>query len=275
MAGNVRATSTPGPMNLERYRSFTQQLRARLESDARVLGLVAVGSMAELGRTPDAWSDHDFFVITVSGAQESFRQDLGWLPEPERIVLKVRETAHGLKVLYDEGHLLEFAVFDEAELHLAKVNDYRVLLDRVHLEDSLRHLRTKSAAEAATFDVERAFALFLSALLVGAGRTARGEVLSGTSFIKQHALDSLLRILTHCLATGSETRLDDLDPFRRFEQAFPEQGRTLHQVLLQEPGLCARQLLGFAEEQLAHRMERYPARAVQVLKTRLAAQDGG
>jgi hypothetical protein len=256
-------------MDLELYRSFSQRLRERLESDARVLGLIAVGSMAELGRTPDTWSDHDFFVITVAGAQEAFRQDLSWLPDSERIVLKVRETAHGLKVLYDDGHLLEFAVFDEAELHLARVNDYRVLLDRAHFEEALRHLRTTSAAEASSFDVERAFALFLSALLVGAGRTARGEVLSGSSFIKQHALGQLLRILAHCLPTGRETGLDNLDPFRRFEREFPEQGRTLHHLLLQEPGLCARQLLSFAEEQLAHRMERYPARAVQVLRSRL------
>jgi hypothetical protein len=260
-------------MDLERYRSFTRQLRARLEPDARVLGLVALGSMAELGRTPDAWSDHDFFVITVAGAQESFRQDLSWLPESERIVLKVRETAHGLKVLLDDGHLLEFAIFDEAELHLARVNDYRVLLDRAHLEADLRHLRTKSAAEAASVDVEHAFALFLSALLVGAGRTARGEVISGSSFIKQHALGHLLRVLTHCLPSGSKAQLDNLDPFRRFEREFPEQGRTLHQLLLREPGLCARQLLSFAEEQLAHRMERYPARAVQVLRSQLEQWD--
>lgn len=256
-------------MDLELYRSFTQRLRARLEADARVLGLVAVGSMAELGRTPDAWSDHDFFVITVSGTQESFRQDLGWLPDSERIVLKVRETAHGLKVLHDDGHLLEFAIFDEAELHLARVNDYRVLFDRAHLEADLRHLRTKSAAEASSVDVERSFALFLSALLVGAGRVARGEVLSGSAFIKQHALGQLLQVLTHCLPTGSENPLDNLDSFRRFEWAFPEQGRALQQLLLLEPGLCARRLLDFAEAQLAHRMERYPERAVQVMRNQL------
>jgi hypothetical protein len=259
-------------MDLERYRSFTQRLRARLEADARVLGLVAVGSMAELGRTPDAWSDHDFFVITLAGAQESFRQDLGWLPDSERIVLKVRETAHGLKVLHDDGHLLEFAVFDEAELHLARVNDYRVLLDRAHLEADLKHLRSKSATEAASVDVERSFALFLSALLVGAGRVARGEVLSGSSFIKQHALGQLLQVLTHCLPKGRENRLDNLDPFRRFEWEFPEQGGTLQQLLLLEPGLCARRLLDFAEAQLAHRMERYPERAVQVMRNQLERQ---
>lgn len=256
-------------MELDLYRSFTQRLRARLEPDVRVLGLVALGSMAELGRTPDAWSDHDFFVITVAGVQESFRQDLSWLPDSERIVLKLRETAHGLKVLYDDGHLLEFAIFDEAELHLARVNDYRVLFDRAHIESDLGHLRTKSAAEAATIDVERSFALFLSALLVGAGRTARGEVLSGSAFIKQHALGHLLQLLTHCLPTGRETQLDNLDPYRRFEREFPEQGRTLHQLLLLEPGACARQLLALAEEQLAHRLERYPAEAVRAVKDRL------
>jgi hypothetical protein len=256
-------------MDLDLYRSFTQRLRARLEADGRVLGLVAVGSMAELGRTPDAWSDHDFFVITVPWAQEPFRQDLGWLPDSERIVLRVRETAHGLKVLYDDGHLLEFAIFDEAELHLARVNDYRVLLDRAHVEANLRQLRTRSAAEAASVDVDHAFALFLSAVLVGAGRTARGEVLSGSSFIKGHALGQLLRLLTHCLPKESEAQLDNLDPFRRFERVFPEQARTLHHLLLLEPGLCARQLLSFAEEQLAHRMERYPARAVQAIRSQL------
>jgi hypothetical protein len=256
-------------VDLELYRSFTQRLQARLEADGRVLGLVALGSMAEVGRTPDAWSDHDFFVITVPGVQESFRQDLGWLPDSERIVLRLRETAHGLKVLHDDGHLLEFAIFDEAELHLARVNDYRVLFDRAHVEADLQHIRARSAAEASSVDVDRTFALFLSALLVGAGRTARGEVLSGSSFIKGHALNHLLRLLTHCLPQEGETRLDNLDPYRRFERVFPEQARTLHQALLLEPGLCARQLLSFAEEQLAHRMERYPARAVQALRSRL------
>lgn len=257
-------------MDLDSYRSFTQRLRNRLEADGRVLGLVALGSMAELGRTPDEWSDHDFFVITVPGAQEPFRQDLGWLPDSERIVLRVRETAHGLKVLYDDGHLLEFAIFDEAELHLARVNDYRVLWDRAHVGADLEHIRARSSTEAASVDVDRSFALFLSTLLVGAGRTARGEVLSGSSFIKGHALGHLLRLLTHCLPTGGETRLDNLDPFRRLERVFPEQARTLHSLLLLEPGPCARQLLSFAEEQLAHRMERYPARAVQAVRSKLA-----
>ena len=36
-----------------------------------------------------------------------------------RVLLSFRETAHGLKVLYDDGHLLELAVFAPEELALA------------------------------------------------------------------------------------------------------------------------------------------------------------
>ncbi|MES1246605.1 MAG: hypothetical protein ABUS54_02900, partial [Actinomycetota bacterium] len=64
-----------------------------------MLALVAVGSMAERDSSPDAWSDHDFFVIAKPGEQERLRSQLGWLPEAGRIVLAFRETAHGVKVV--------------------------------------------------------------------------------------------------------------------------------------------------------------------------------
>jgi hypothetical protein len=117
-------------MQLEEFRAFSQQLKANLEADNRVLGLVFLGSSAEQGRVPDAYSDHDFFVITVKAVQEDFRQNLDWLPDSANIVIKYRETEHGLKVVFANGHLIEFAIFDEDELLLARVNDYRVDLDK-------------------------------------------------------------------------------------------------------------------------------------------------
>ena len=54
-------------MHPEPDQAYTRQLVQTLESDARVLGLVALGSMAsETYR--DQWSDHDFWVITTPGA---------------------------------------------------------------------------------------------------------------------------------------------------------------------------------------------------------------
>ena len=109
-------------MDPDAYRAFTEELRARLAGDARVVGLVAVGSMADRDDGPDEWSDHDFFVITRTGEQEALRVDLGWLPDGDRVALAFRETEHGLMVVYDDGHLLEFAVFDLDEIALAGVN---------------------------------------------------------------------------------------------------------------------------------------------------------
>ncbi len=117
-------------MELDAFRRWTIRLQANLDADSRVIGLVLLGSSAEVGRIPDAWSDHDFFVVTVDGVQEDFRTDLSWLPDAEQIVLHPRETAHGLKALFADGHLIEFAIFDLKELRLARVNDYRVLLDK-------------------------------------------------------------------------------------------------------------------------------------------------
>src|SRR5437660_8165424 len=119
------------------YDRFSERLHQRLAADERVLGLVALGSMSG-EPLPDEWSDHDFFVITRPGEQERMRTDLSWLPDAEAIAFSYRETAHGLKVFYSSAHLLEFAVFDFAELQLARVNRYRTLLDRGGVEERMR-----------------------------------------------------------------------------------------------------------------------------------------
>ncbi|MCP4416424.1 MAG: hypothetical protein GY805_07370, partial [Chloroflexi bacterium] len=70
-------------MNLNEFEQYNEQLRQKLADDPRVLGLVALGSMAQQDFQPDEWSDHDFFVITIQGVQEDMRQDLSWLPQAD------------------------------------------------------------------------------------------------------------------------------------------------------------------------------------------------
>ena len=125
-------------MDRPTYIRFADALVDTLAARPDVVGLVAVGSFAT---GPDEYSDHDFFVVVRPGEQEAFRRDLSWLPDAERIALSFRETEHGLKVVYDDGHLLEFAVFDEEELGLAKVNRYRVLLDRAEVGRRMAEVR--------------------------------------------------------------------------------------------------------------------------------------
>lgn len=257
-------------MDAEGYGRFTRRLGERLAADERVLGLVALGSMAAQDTQPDRWSDHDFFVIVQTGEQEAFRRDLSWLPQAEDLVLSYRETAHGLKAIYRNGHLIEFAVFDPEELHLARVNRYRVLLDRGGIGEAMAQVRKETVAWTATAqmgDFER-FGQFLANLLVAAGRSARGEELSGRQFVA-YALQHLAVLLARHVPKEADEPLDDLDPLRRFERSWPVLGRELSSLLEAPPGEAARGLLGVARRELAGRLEGFPAAAVAAVEDAL------
>lgn len=250
-------------MELNNYRAFTEQLKANVAQDARVLGLIAMGSMAEINRTPDEWSDHDFFLITVPDVQEDFRQDLSWLPHPEQIVMTIRETAHGLKVLYREGHLLEFAVFDREELSLAKCNDYRILIDRDNLEPLMVKASERPLIKPALqVDTKMVIAL----IYVGVGRYARGEYLSAHVFLKHHLLHHLLRLVSYIVPADNKDRLDNLDPFRRFEVVYPVIGAEINRLLMLPIPECGLGLLDLLDQHIAPLLDDYPAEAVEVVR---------
>lgn len=243
MGGLVRRTAryrrcvTP-----DEYEAFTEELTARLSGDERVLGLVAVGSMAQRDYLPDRWSDHDFLLVVETGAQEAFRAELSWLPRREEIALSFRETEHGLKVLYAGSHLVEFAVFDLEELGLASINRYRVLLDSAGLEERVRAL---VARPRRAHGEEYLFGQLVTNVQVAIGRTARGEGLSGAFFLasaKRHLCALVARV-------APESILDEFDPLRRFERAYPDLG----------PEIAAagpREVLQIAERELRpHRPE--------------------
>lgn len=234
-------------MNTSDFQQFTEQLKQNALRDSQILGLVALGSMANLARQ-DAWSDHDFFLIVQTGLQEDYRQNLNWLPQPDAILFSFRETAHGLKVMYRNAHLIEFAVFDVEELGVARVNDYAVLVDKADLTNRMAQLQHLS--QPASVDIKREFYHFLSLLQVGAGRVARGEILSGQVFIKTYALSNVLRILAAIKTSPNITRLDNLDPYRRFEQVFPQLGQEIQGYLLQHPVDCALNLLALIMREL-------------------------
>ena len=258
-------------MTPEGYAAFTEALRERLAADDRVLGLVALGSMARRDYQPDRWSDHDFFVIVRPGNQEAFRTDLSWLPGSDRLLFSYRETAHGVKALYEDGHLVEFAVFDPEELPVARVNRYRILFDRADLERSLKELAASTAAgtEAARADDVWLLGQFLTGVLVGAGRFARGERLSGRSTIHGQALRHLLLLLSRHEPSARQGPLDDLDPLRRFELAQPELGRELDEILSRETPAAARGLLELARRELAPKLANFPSRAFEVVAAQI------
>ena len=254
-------------MDPAEYESFTRDLQERLSADPRVLGLVAVGSMARRPEhLPDRWSDHDFFVIVTAGAQESFRSNLGWIPRYGDIALSFRETAHGVKVVFRDGHLIEFAVFDPDELTVARINRYRTLIDRERIDERIARVAERTAAEARPPSEEWLVGQFLTNLLVGVGRHHRGERLSGRQLVEASAVAHLVALLTRRASSPETAKLDPLDPLRRFETVFPSLGRRLDGVAGMETPEAARALLDIALQELPGRI---PPEAVAAIRPRL------
>jgi hypothetical protein len=241
-------------MDASAYMTYIERLTASAESRADVLGLVLLGSAADRSRQ-DEWSDHDFYWVTTDDTVEGYRENLDWLPDHESIVLAPRETEHGLKVVYTDGHVLEFAVFTLPQLALAGANAYEVRLDRGGIAPLMEALAKRPRE---TRNDERDLGLFISLLLIGVGRVRRGEELVGGNFIRTYAVERLLRVLAH---RSPDARLDDLDPFRRVEVVFPSLG--LSSALEQAPELAARSVLAIAERELG------PLAGADVLRRRL------
>lgn len=253
-------------MDLAAYQRFTAALSGRLAGDPDVLGLVALGSMSGEPPGPDTWSDHDFFVVTRPGAQERLRADPGWLPDASRVVLWHRETAHGLKVVWDDGHLAELAVFDPDELALARVNRYRVLLDRADVAARMAAVRSATEARRAAEapDPRWLGGQFLGELLVGAGRAARGERTSAHFRVRSAALLHLLALVQRLVPPQGSAVPDGLDVSRRVERAFPGFASELEAALARPVPPAARALLDAAERILGERAPWPPAAAAAV-----------
>lgn len=227
-------------MQLREYRRYTEALLASLTPDSRVLGVVALGSMAEQGRAPDQWSDHDFFVIVRPGEQPWFRTQRDWLPDPESIALFFQESPHRCKALYDSGHLLEFAIFDPDEISLARVNDYRVLTDRGGIAERMAAMASKPVAhEEEAWLIGQMLTLLLVALL----RAQRGETMSARALLP--------KAVRHFAALHATA--DNLDPLRRFEELHPELGIRIEAAMRLDAVQAARALLDIVGEKAPQR----------------------
>ncbi len=227
---------------LDEFVDFSNRLRDSLAKRSEVIGLVLVGSTADLARV-DEWSDHDFFVVTKNQTAESLRKDLSWLPDFDAISMHPRETAHGLKVVYGNGKVLEFAVFDDSELEQAGANAYNVTLDRADIAKRMAAIANRSNPKAYDFDTE--FEIFLTQLLIGIGRARRGETLIAGQFVRSYCLNRVLGFMRAWVKPlpGTESKEDNLDRFRRFEQQYPELGAEIESILQQPVEAAGKHLL--------------------------------
>ncbi|MGX5680096.1 hypothetical protein [Schumannella luteola] len=254
------------PHSRHRFDRLLDLLAATARERADIIGLAGMGSTADRARV-DEWSDHDFALITLPGAEDGYRHDLSWLPASDAIALSIVEHHGGVKVVYDDGHVLEFGVTALAGLDSWSGNAYDVLVDKGGVEEAFAALVARPLPTGPRDDAADV-GLVLTQVLIGMGRLRRGEVLSAGESIRSEALAHLLRALGRRLP-GDQSRLDTLDPRRRFELVHPELGARIAHALSGDLETGAQELLRIAEQQLAPGWAEFPQRGLAAVRARL------
>ena len=221
-------------MQRDEFEAFTDRLAGWAGTADGVLGLVLLGSTAGTTHPPDDGSDHDFYVIAEPAAAERLRCSTGWIPSrAATIALHERDTEHGAWVVYDDGHLLEYAVFTLDELAGSRSGAHRVAVDRAgDLAERIRPTLSPPPRDPRTL----ATALH-RALLVGGGRAARGERLTA----RRHLVDAAgsLLALTAMFTAPERPVADPQDPWRRAEAPHPALAAELDAILARSDAAAA------------------------------------
>ncbi len=208
----------------ERFDTLSAALATSVREREGLIGLVLLGSASDEARSRrDEWSDHDFFTLAEAGRGAAIRPpDLSWLPDHDRLVLTAREGEIGFVAVYDDAHVFEFAFADADELDGARAGDATVVVDDESETTATLLARARArSSEADQFDPANDVRLVLVKLLIGVGRVRRGERLNGNAFIRQWAVQLLVRASGGRFDAASTELRDTNDPMRRFERDFP------------------------------------------------------
>jgi hypothetical protein len=256
--------------DLHRFDELTGRLTTGFAGVPGAHGLVVVGSTAAAERR-DRWSDHDFLALVNNDAATSARASLDWLPEPDRIVLLAREGALGFSLLYDDAHLLEFAVASVDELAGLAIDEAQLAFgdERAHAFVAEGRERLKTVTP---FDAAGEAGLTFVKLLVGYGRARRGERVVGGQFVRTWAVGHLIRTIRARVEPAAGVREDALEPARRFDAAYPGIAARLDAVLGQTVEDAARGVAALARDVLEPGWPGFPSRAADVVETVLTEE---
>ena len=249
---------------LAAFDAYTRRVVGWARSEPRVLGVALLGSGADRERI-DGWSDHDLLVLAEPDAVAGLRHDLSWLPDATAIAAAGHEWHDGVKVLFDDGRVLELGVTDPAGLATFPMAAAAVVYDTGPLAAGIAAARAGTSTRRLTEPADAA-AVLLVELVVGVGRVRRGERLSGGNVIRSEAALTLADLL---VARSGAGHPDPFDGWRRLEAVHPEAAERLAVVLARAPEDAARGILELAEQLLAPGWVQWPARGAQAVRRRL------
>lgn len=162
----------------------------RNKTKEHVLAFIGLGSMHHTDRL-DAYSDIDFFMIVKDGFKEQHLTSIQWL-DVHPIIFWYRETKDGLKVIYDDGILLEFAVFTLDELKNIPYEQGTIYYQKEAIDPSLFKPRITPRP---AMKKDESIANWLSNLYVGLLREHRGEHVAAFLMIQVYAAHHFLSLI--------------------------------------------------------------------------------
>ncbi len=179
------------------------------------LAFFALGSIGKEIERMDEFSDLDFFVICKPDKKARFIEHVDWLTSICPAAFYFQNTKDGLKFVFEDGILCEFAIFTEEEFAHALYAEGRFLWKDPEFSGTETNPRTRPDFMVA--DENFLVGEILTNLYVGMGRFIRGEKLSAFSFVQNYALHSLLALIVQKYPSD-KPYLDVFNPERRFEQ---------------------------------------------------------
>lgn len=258
----------------DRFDELSDGLARAVRDHDDLIGLVLLGSASDDARARrDEWSDHDFFALIAQGRGAAVRPDLSWLPDPHRIALTAREGGIGFVAVYDDGHVFEFALAEPTELAGAVAEDATVVVDTGAATADLVTAARAQAASSDTFDPVNDTRLVLVKLLIGVGRARRGETLVAGSFVRQWAVQHLVRAVRGRFPSRSTTHRDAIDPVRRFELDFPGEAAAIADAVAQPVEPAAHALFRLTRRLLEPDWDAFPRRGADAVAARLGWDD--
>ncbi|MEO5833011.1 MAG: hypothetical protein ABIR83_06525 [Nakamurella sp.] len=203
-------------------------LAVHLGADTTVLAVLGLGSAGQQNNRFDDHSDIDFFVIVADRAtQQRYLDSIHWLSGfGGHVIYDFAHDPNGRKALFEDGLLVEYAIFTPAELDSISCRGARLVWGR-----STFVLRETSARPVTAFDtIDFHLNEALTNLYVGLHREIRGERLSAMRFIQFHAVDRILA-LERLDPTTVWPQPDHFDATRRVERVVGDRTLPLAQMV--------------------------------------------
>ncbi len=200
---------------LERLEAIGRSLAASGHGRA-LLGLGSVGR--EMERL-DEYSDLDFFVIVEEGYKQAFINNIDWLERVHPVGYAFMNTEDGYKLMFLDGILCEFAIFEEKELRTAVYAPGRIVWQAADFDPSILK-EEHPVLKAEERPVEWLVGETLTNLYVGMSRFRRGERLTAMRFIQVYALDRVVE-LAERVEIARPFKADLFARERRLEQRYP------------------------------------------------------